>query len=302
MNLDLNPDQAPVAEELNRWSSDHMQIPSSSQPPIYLPGEALAEELVEHGYMDIVREPELGQLGGVLLIEAVARTPWAIEVNASGMVAPALGLSGLPRPLAIIDPASPATRFLVSGGAALIDAGDHVRLLRCDDRVKPVQNTYPYPFGQFAGDLIKASERLDNANVRNFRDLRSLAALAEASGAMDSSMKLTVEYVKGRVAFKRPIGSFQAVQHKLAECAALVHGTRLLIYRAAVEGPAFLDHAVNYAHDAITQVIQETTQFHGAIGQTLEYPLHLWNYRLRVLQFELYRAAGTTRASHKSAT
>ena len=45
--------------------------------------------------------------------------------------------------------------------------------------------------------------------------------------------------------------------------------------------------AATYAQDAAVRVVYETHQFHGAIGLTLEYPLHYWTNRLRRLQGEL---------------
>jgi alkylation response protein AidB-like acyl-CoA dehydrogenase len=57
-----------------------------------------------------------------------------------------------------------------------------------------------------------------------------------------------------------------------------------------VDGIAWAESAAIAAHEAVKRVLYETSQFHGAIGLTLEYPLHLWTYRLRVLQFELAEA------------
>jgi alkylation response protein AidB-like acyl-CoA dehydrogenase len=121
-----------------------------------------------------------------------------------------------------------------------------------------------------------------------------LGIAAEAIAAMDSALNLTVDHVRTRSQFGRPIGSFQAVQHRLAEVSAMLHGARLLLYRAAVDGTAYVEAAAIMTHEAVQRTIYETNQFHGAIGLTLEYPLHLWSYRLRVLQFELAQAIAAT--------
>ncbi len=288
MDFDLNSDQELLSQTVDRWVADHMTIPPDLQAAAYLPGEKLAEELAEQGYMEIAQQPELGVLSAVLMTEAIGHTPFAIEVARSAIVAPMLGLSDLPRPLAILDKNNAPTRFLSPTGAALVDAGDHVRLLMGDDRVKTVANPYPFPFARFDGDLMQASKRLDNVRVEDLRLYRALATCAEGLGAMDGALKLTIDYVRQRVQFGRPIGSFQSVQHKLAECTALVHGARWLIYRAAVEGVKHIDEAADFTHDAMSRVALDTTQFNGATGQTMEYPLHLWVYRLRILQFELH--------------
>jgi alkylation response protein AidB-like acyl-CoA dehydrogenase len=287
MDLELNSDQSLIAQSLERWATDHMEVPVSYGAATYLPGEELADELAEQGYLDIAREPDFGALGGVLLIEAVTHTPWAIEVGASGLIAPMLGLTDLPRPLAVLTAPETVARFLVPGGAALVEAGDSIRLLNIGNAVKPVTNLYPYPFGRYDGDVVAASRPLD-VDPEAFRAWRRLALAAEALGTMDSAVKVTTEYVRTRVQFRRPIGSFQTVQHKLAECVSLVHGARLITLRAAQEGGIYIDHAVSFVHDAANRVALEATQFHGAIGQTLEYPLHHWVYRLRILQHELF--------------
>ncbi len=293
MDLGLTEDQVLLAETLEHWAVDHREIPAGSHGEFFLAGEALAEELAANGYFDVARQPELGALGAVLLIESVGRTPWAIELAASALVAPMLQLSGLARPLAILpSPASPIARFLMPGGTALIDAGDHVRLLHCDDRVKPVTTRFAYPYGEFHGELLASSEALDGITPEALRGWQLLGTVAEAVAAMDSALNLTADHVRTRTQFGRPLGSFQAVQHRLAEVSAMLHGVRLLLYRAAVDGTAHVETAAIVTHDAVQRTIYETNQFHGAIGLTLEYPLHLWSYRLRVLQFELAQAIG----------
>jgi alkylation response protein AidB-like acyl-CoA dehydrogenase len=291
MDLGLTEDQALLAETLEHWAADHREIPAALHGEFFLPGETLAEELAANGYFDIAVQPELGALGAVLLIESVGRTPWAIEVAASALVAPMLQLSGLARPLAILNSSTaPIARFLTPGGSALIDAGDHVRLLRCDDRVKPMATRFAYPYGAFHGDALASSEALDGIRPEDLRGWRLLGTIAEAVAAMDSALNLTADHVRTRTQFGRPLGSFQAVQHRLAEVSAMLHGARLLLYRAAVDGIAHVETAAIVTHDAVQRTIYETNQFHGAIGLTLEYPLHLWAYRLRVLQFELAQA------------
>lgn len=291
MDFDFTEDQGLLIQTLERWAADHMEIDANDRAATYLPGETLAAELAEQGYFDV--SAELGLLGAVLLVDKVCRTPWAIEVAASALVAPMLNLRDLPRPLAMLSVnGRPVARFLSTQGAALVDAGDHVRLLRNNAGIQPLKNPYAYPFGLFDGDLLAASERLDDVPVAAYRRLRQLAVTAEAVSAVQAALDLTVEYVKTRVQFGRAIGSFQAVQHRLAECSVMAHSAQLLLYKAAVDNLGGTQMAAIVTHDAIKRVLYETNQFHGAIGLTLEYPLHLWTYRLRVLQFEL--ASGMT--------
>ena len=105
---------------------------------------------------------------------------------------------------------------------------------------------------------------------------------------MRGALEQTVQYVKDREQFGQPLGHFQAIQHRLAEDALLVRACRWLAFRAAYtdeDGEAAT--ASLYAQQAIRKVINDCHQFTGAMGLTLEFPLHLWTYRLKYLQGEL---------------
>jgi alkylation response protein AidB-like acyl-CoA dehydrogenase len=115
---------------------------------------------------------------------------------------------------------------------------------------------------------------------------------AEIAGAMQSALHSTVEYVTQRKQFGQPIGAFQAVQHRLAESAVLLEAVRWLTFKAADSSEvADAALAAGYAQDAARRVAYDFHQFHGAMGLTLEHPLHLWTYRLRALLGELGGAA-----------
>ena len=292
MDFDFNPDQALLVEALGKWSLANRAIAADDRLLPYLDGRAQADELRAQGYLEVARTPELGVLGSVLLIEAVGATPFAIEVGASGLIAPGLDLPDNGYPLATLRRGGTASaRFLQAGGAALVDCGDHVRLLACADQVEPLRSPYAYPVGRYAGDFVADAAVLDGVPVERFRRLQTIAVAAEALAAAEAALALTVEHVTARVQFRRPIGSFQAVQHRLGECSAVIQALRWLLYRAACEEEGHQDEVAVVAHDMTRRVIYETTQFHGALGLTLEYPLHLWTYRLRLLQTELARAA-----------
>jgi alkylation response protein AidB-like acyl-CoA dehydrogenase len=105
---------------------------------------------------------------------------------------------------------------------------------------------------------------------------------------MQASLDLTVAYLSDRHQFGRPLGSFQALQHRLAELHIDVEGARWLTRQAAWEGdadePAAL--ACTAATDAAERTIGETHQLTGAMGLTKEYDLHLWTMRLVALSQE----------------
>jgi alkylation response protein AidB-like acyl-CoA dehydrogenase len=94
---------------------------------------------------------------------------------------------------------------------------------------------------------------------------------------------MTLEYVRTRHAFRRPIGSFQALQHRLADMLLKTESTRSAVYRAAwchdtnaVDAPLACAAAKAYAGDAARLVCGESIQMHGGIGFTWELDLHFY--------------------------
>jgi alkylation response protein AidB-like acyl-CoA dehydrogenase len=113
------------------------------------------------------------------------------------------------------------------------------------------------------------------------RDLACIALSAEQVGAALRALELTVAYTKARVQFGRPIGSFQALQHRMADLHVLVESARSLSYAAAsaaAEGAADLGlraaAAKAYCSEALARMAGQMIQLHGAIGITWEHDAH----------------------------
>jgi alkylation response protein AidB-like acyl-CoA dehydrogenase len=110
------------------------------------------------------------------------------------------------------------------------------------------------------------------------RDLACLALGAEQAGAARRALELTVEYTLTRVQFGRVIGSFQALQHRLADLHVLVESARSLASAAASEEESALGPraaaAKVYCSEALMRTAAEMIQLHGAIGITWEHPAH----------------------------
>ncbi|MGW5861186.1 acyl-CoA dehydrogenase family protein [Streptomyces sp. NPDC055239] len=113
------------------------------------------------------------------------------------------------------------------------------------------------------------------------RDLACVALAAEQTGAAERCLELTVEHVLQRVQFGRPIGSFQAVKHRLADAYVLVESARSAAIGAAFaadEDPAALPRlaavAGSVCSEAFSAVAGEMIQLHGGIGITWEHDAH----------------------------
>ena len=118
-------------------------------------------------------------------------------------------------------------------------------------------------------------------------DVALVVLAAEQVGGAAACLDMAVEYAKIRHQFGRPIGSFQAIKHKLADLLVLVEMGRSAVDRAllAEQDPAALAEAAAVAKiccsDAFTTVATENVQVHGGIGFTWEHDAHLYFRRAR---------------------
>jgi alkylation response protein AidB-like acyl-CoA dehydrogenase len=115
---------------------------------------------------------------------------------------------------------------------------------------------------------------------------------AEMVGGAQKVLDMTVEYAKLRVQFGRPIGSFQAVQHKCANMMIDVEGAKSAVYYAAwavsndvPDGTVAAAVAKAAASDAFRRVSAEGIQLHGGIGFTWDHDLHLYFKRAKSSEF-----------------
>ncbi|MFN8532509.1 MAG: acyl-CoA dehydrogenase family protein [Dehalococcoidia bacterium] len=219
--------------------------------------------------------PALWEAGGPFDLDATSAT-----VDADGTLAGTKLLVAY---------ANAANRYLV-----LARQGDALRLALVDagtvERIKTPSSTGDPLFalkldGAKAIQVYAADGRAVLGEV-----LLKLAAIdcAWMVGLAGKAFELAVEYAKTRVQFGRPIGAFQAVQHKIADIGIDVEGGRFLAYRAAwavEKSPAEADLAIHYAkawlNGATEHIVKEGFQVHGAMGMTWEYDLQLALRRLK---------------------
>ncbi|WP_189716667.1 acyl-CoA dehydrogenase family protein [Streptomyces phaeofaciens] len=112
-----------------------------------------------------------------------------------------------------------------------------------------------------------------------------LATAAQALGVGLALLERTVAYVGHRTQFGVPVGSFQAVKHRLADARIALEFARPLVLGAAVTmAPADVAAAKVSACEAAYATARTALQLHGAIGYTAEYDLSLWLTRARALR------------------
>ncbi len=111
---------------------------------------------------------------------------------------------------------------------------------------------------------------------------------AESVGLADRLLEMTVDYAKTRVQFGRPIGSFQAIQHKLANMHLWLEGSRAAAHHAALaveerfpDAAEAVSAAKSHVCDAVAALCGEALQIHGGIGFTWEHDMHLYLRRAK---------------------
>jgi alkylation response protein AidB-like acyl-CoA dehydrogenase len=191
-----------------------------------------------------------------------------------------------------------ADRLVVS---ARTEAGLSLFLVEAGDTGLGIED-YALADGGRGGDL-----RLDRAPARlvgpeggalpltEAATAAGLVALtAEAVALMDILRDQTLEYLRTRKQFGVPIGSFQALKHRMATLALEIEQARSAAWNAAEAldaAPVARDRAASAAKYTIGRVgtlaVQESIQLHGGIGMTWELPLSHYAKRLTMLTLEL---------------
>ncbi|WCT73470.1 acyl-CoA dehydrogenase family protein [Sphingomonas naphthae] len=302
MDFELSDDQASILDGLDKLLDSFGKEPPKH--PIFSAYAADVDAaLAENGYLDIAREEGFGPLDGALIVEQIARYPRAIEAAATILIAPALGINPGIRPIALSARIDAPARYLPMAGLLLVLDGDAVRMIEVTpDRVEEVETLFAYPYGRLRDPAAAAGTLLGGDAARTLTRKWRLAIAAESAGLMQSALDVVLEHVKTRVAFGRPLGAFQAIQHRLAMAAETVQSTKWLALRAAyTDSEQDCAVAACFAQDRIPQFTYDLHQFSGAMGLTLEYPLHYWSYRLRALLGELGGSSAQARAAAQAA-
>jgi len=123
-------------------------------------------------------------------------------------------------------------------------------------------------------------------------DRATVALCAEMCGGAQRVLDMTTEYAKIRIAFGKPIGSYQGVKHRAADMLVESENAKSLTYYAAwavdenvPEAPLAASMAKAYASDAFRKIAGAGIQLHGGIGFTWEHDLHLYFKRAKSSEF-----------------
>lgn len=178
--------------------------------------------------------------------------------------------------------------------------GVTIRPQRCVDLVKR------YARIEFDGVAVEAPVG-SHADARALIDRQSQVAIvlqcAETVGVLDTVLALTIDWSRDRYSFGRPLGSYQAIKHRLADMTMWLHAGRGITARAvqrvatrAADAALWVSAAKSYLGEHAGPLVQDCVQLHGGIGVTWEHDLHLFLRRIT-----LYRGLFGTPTEHHQA-
>jgi alkylation response protein AidB-like acyl-CoA dehydrogenase len=281
MRFELTEEQRGFADSLGDMvrRADTVKVARAWAAGDHEPGRALWRRLADQGVCALVVPEGDGGLGGtdvdlVVAHEALghhlAVGPWVESVYLIGVLTgDALGrlADGAMATVAL----PPLTPYALDA-----DVADEVYLgnqpTAAGEQVASLDTTRR--LFRVTGDLVES----DPAAL----DRAVLAASAQLLGCGERLLRDSVTYVKQRTQFGRPIGSYQAIKHALADVRIALDFARPVLYAAALgEVPA--PAAKVACGDAAYLASRTGLQVHGAIGYTAEFDLGLWVNRVRAL-------------------
>jgi len=299
MDYALTGDEAALVDAVQGIVRDHGEPPPEARQTFAYFDAPLQDALTAGGFLDAART--MSPLAAALVIMEAAAAPGALEVGASALIAPHLfdGEDAPPGPYALLsaDAIGKAHRNLLIANTALIEDGEDVLVLSVDRAsIDAVESIYAYPYARFLQPPdLRAARRLTGA-AGPMLQWRRVALAGEMAGAAARAVTFTIDYVKTRHVFGKPVGAFQSVQHRLAQCHQAALAMRYLTLKAAWEGDAYhAALAACFAQQKVNKIVFDLHQFNGAMGVTSAHLLHFWTYRLRALQAEAGGVYGSAR-------
>ncbi len=290
MDLSLTPDQIAILDALDSLAKPYESAPTGDHG-FAVTSDALDRELAEGGFLDVALDPELGTVAAAIIIERLARLPFTTEAALSALVRPLLS-EGTAGPICMVEEGKGKRllRFL-KPGATIVMVGDHSvsTFVATADQVRTEpESLYAYPMATLLVDPEFVVDKILMTSPKEVITRWRIALAAETAGLLAAALESVTTHSSDRQQFGRPLATFQALRHRLAEAQVRTNG----VYWLAMKASATLDAgdaalAALHAQETARAVIYDFHQFLGAMGMTLEHPLHLWTYRLKLLASEL---------------
>jgi alkylation response protein AidB-like acyl-CoA dehydrogenase len=265
------------------------------------------------GHLELALGAELlgRSLAPVPLIEAGVATTLLASLPANDELENLVegSISGDLLPTLALHPAGGVARLVPAGAVAdvvIARRGEELVVVRPVRSEPAIPNLGAAPIATCpigADALVVASgPQATAAHRRAVSHWRALSGVA-LWGLGKRSLEIGLEYVREREAFGSLVGSFQAVQHRLADDATALEGARLLSFKAAwaqdvghPQADELATMAFLFSAETAFRTAGDSLHFHGGYGYTLEYDIQLFFRRAKAWAL----AAGDPRATYAS--
>jgi hypothetical protein len=184
------------------------------------------------------------------------------------------------------DPQNGITLFMVNPESDGITMEDIPTLAR-EGRCEVVFEKVSVPGSNILGSLDQGWKILEDIQQK-----AGLLKAAEMSGGAQGAYDITLQYMKKRKQFNKPIGSFQALQFRMVDMLTQVDGLKYLVYNAAwqvAEGKPsrYLNSAAKArANEVYHNICHNSIYLHGAIGWTEEMDIGLYHQKTRSMTYD----------------
>ncbi|MCV7218528.1 acyl-CoA/acyl-ACP dehydrogenase [Mycobacterium crocinum] len=281
---------------------------------------ALVAEQIGHSVAPGPLHPVSTVLAG--LVEAPDGHGDTIEALVSGELIASWAVYEPRRPLSPLEPGVTATRtdsgYRIDGVKDRVEAGSEagVFLVVADLDGSPRQFLVPADratvTGQRSVDMVKRYARVEfngtevdesavvgdaastPAIIERQRQVALVLQCAEIVGILDTVLAMTTQWMFDRHSFGRPLASYQALKHRLADmkmwfeaCRATTAGAVAAVSARSDDAPLLVSVAKAYVAERAPVMLQDCVQLHGGIGVTWEHDLHVF-LRRTVLYRALY--------------
>ncbi|GAA2776328.1 acyl-CoA dehydrogenase family protein [Mycolicibacterium pallens] len=281
---------------------------------------ALVAEQIGHSVAPGPLHPVSTVLAG--LVEAPDGHGDTIEALVSGELIASWAVYEPRRPLSPLQPGVTATRtdsgYRIDGVKDRVEAGSEagVFLVVADLDGSPRQFLVPADratvTGQRSVDMVKRYARVEfngtevdesavvgdaastPAIIERQRQVALVLQCAEIVGILDTVLAMTTQWMFDRHSFGRPLASYQALKHRLADmkmwfeaCRATTAAAVAAVSARSDDAPVLVSVAKAYVAERAPVMLQDCVQLHGGIGVTWEHDLHLF-LRRTVLYRALY--------------
>ncbi len=246
---------------------------SPEQRARFLPGICQGTTVATWVFGDVVTSSSSGMITAAPQRDDFALSGWAGAVPAAAQAHWYLvSASGPPGPSQfLVDPATPG---ITVAPLEALDITQRFASVSFDGAIVPATSLVG-PVGQAAPALESQLQ------------LACVLCVAETVGAMDALFDLTRRYAIDRTAFGRPIGSFQAVKHQLADMSLSLESSKAVATAAVgavqqdqADAGEIVSMAMSWVADAGIDIVQGCAQVFAGIGFTWEHDLHLFLRRI----------------------